>query len=123
MIGNNDYRDALTRRKETAAKKRRERKREKIAQHYKMLLLKLLSAYDPPDCAVDYCVRLLAIVGYDHDEEVELHDEEFARRTLGATHKLSKGEKEIRVQREITRLRKSRQRILDWQAKATNPVL
>ena len=103
--------------------KRRTKREEKVSQHYDLVMFKTLSAIGAPDCAFDYCKALIAVVGYDHAEEFELHDETLARATLGATHKLSNADRDIRIGREVARRRKQRERILDWQAGQDVPLL
>lgn len=117
------FRRAMTRPKDTQAKKRRAKKHERIAAHYKLLLMKFLNAIGAPDIAFDYCAGLVAVLGFDESRSTELHDDEFAHATLGATHWLKKEDWETRLKREISRRRKQRQRILNWQAKKDAPLL
>lgn len=117
------FRQVMTRTEDTQAKKRRAKKHERIAAHYKLLLMKFLNAIGAPDIAFDYCAGLVAVLGFDESRSIELHDDEFARITLGSTHWLKKEDWKIRLKREIGRRRKQRQRILNWQAKKDAPLL
>jgi hypothetical protein len=116
-------RQALIRPKDKASKKRQTRKRERIAAHYKLLMMKFFNAIGAPDIAFDYCAGLVAVLGFDDSLNIELHDEEFARVTLGSTHWLNKEDWQTRINREVARRRKQRQRIMKWQSEKDVPLL
>ncbi len=104
-------------------KRTQQKKREQIAQHYKLILLKTLNGLGAPECAFDYVAGIIAVIGYDQTERAELFDETFASATLGSTHRLTKEDHDTKLGREVARRRKQRQRILKWQEHKDNPLL